>query len=121
VKQDDTPVGVEQVIILENEQAIRDGIKSVRLDDNVVDWCLITYNAPKSKTLKFHASGSGGLDEMKQHLKDDVVMYGLIRKTEKIDDTVAIKFCFVDWCVLSQLFLNKKGVEKISTGCTEQT
>lgn len=97
VKQDDTPVGVEQVIILENEQAIRDGIRSVRLDDNATDWCLVTYNAPKSKTLKFHGSGSGGLEEMKQHLKDDVIMYGLIRKMEIIDSTEAIKFCFVDW------------------------
>lgn len=34
---------------------------------------------------------------MKQHLKDDVVMYGLIRMVEMIDSTEAIKFCFVDW------------------------
>lgn len=34
---------------------------------------------------------------MKQHLKDDVVMYGLIRMVETIDSTEAIKFCFVDW------------------------
>lgn len=53
VKQDDTPVGVEQVIVLENEQAIKEGIRSVRLDDNVIDWCLVTYTAPKSKTLRY--------------------------------------------------------------------
>ena len=34
---------------------------------------------------------------MQTHFKDNVVMYGLIRVTERIDDTEAVKFCFVDW------------------------
>jgi len=98
IKQDDTPVNMDSsVIILENEAAIKGAIQSVRRDDDQLDWCLITYNAPKSKTLKFLASGNGGLDEMKQHLKDDIVGYGLIRMVETIDSTEAIKFCFVDW------------------------
>lgn len=46
---------------------------------------------------RFHASGSGGLEELRTHLKQDVVMYGLIRANEQIDDTVAVKFCFIDW------------------------
>jgi len=85
------------VISFADEQAIQDAIKSVRSDGNPNDWCLITYTAPKSSTLKLHASGQGGLDELRSHLKDDVVMYGLVRTTDKIDDTVAVKFCFVDW------------------------
>eukprot|EP01126_Amoeba_proteus_P015624 TRINITY_DN1705_c0_g2_i3.p1 TRINITY_DN1705_c0_g2~~TRINITY_DN1705_c0_g2_i3.p1 ORF type:complete len:392 (+),score=92.95 TRINITY_DN1705_c0_g2_i3:577-1752(+) len=97
VKQDETPTEVEQVIVLENEAAIKDSIRSVRLDDNTINWCLVTYTAPKSKTLRFHASGSGGLPELLHHLRDDVVMYGLIRMLEVIDSTEAIKFCFIDW------------------------
>jgi len=97
VKQSETPVGVDQVIILKDEQAIRDAIREVRRDDSAADWCLITYDAPKSKTLQFHASGNGGLNELITHLTETVVMYGILRKTEKIDETVAVKFCFVDW------------------------
>jgi hypothetical protein len=98
VKQDDTPVSVEGgVIAFENESAIRDAIQAVRRDDTASDWCLVTYNAAKSKTLKFLASGNGGLAEMKAQLKDDIVGYGLIRMLEIIDSTEAVKFCFVDW------------------------
>jgi len=85
------------VITLQNEDEIINGIKAVRNDSDPTDWCLVTYSAPKSTVLKFHASGSGGLEELRGHLKDDVIMYGLIRTNEQIDDTVAIKFCFIDW------------------------
>jgi len=82
---------------LQDENAILSGIKAVRDDSDQTNWCLITYTAPKTNTVKLHATGSGGLSEMRTHFKDDVVMYGLVRVTEKIDDTVAVKFCFVDW------------------------
>jgi len=85
------------VVTFEDEGAIQDAIKSVRNDSNPNNWCLVTYTAPKSATLKFHAAGQGGLSEMQGHLKNDVIMYGLIRASEQIDDTVAVKFCFVDW------------------------
>jgi hypothetical protein len=41
--------------------------------------------------------GSGGLAEFKHYLKDNVVMYGLYRTTEKIDDSITVKFLHVDW------------------------
>jgi len=85
------------IINFQDEQAILNGIRDVRDDTNLVDWVLITYVAPKSNTLKFHASGEGGLNELLPHLKDDVVMYGLLRQYERIDETEAVKFCFVDW------------------------
>jgi uncharacterized protein YihD (DUF1040 family) len=85
------------VITLEDESSIIGGIKAVRSDADPVNWCLVTYAAPKSTILRFHASGSGGLEELRAHLKDDVIMYGLIRANEQIDDTVAVKFCFIDW------------------------
>jgi hypothetical protein len=34
---------------------------------------------------------------MRTHFKNDVIMYGLLRCSEQIDDTVAVKFCFIDW------------------------
>jgi len=88
---------LEGAITLQDEAGITAALKDFRADANAVDWVLFTYTAPKSNTLKFHASGDKGLAEMRTHFKDDVVMYGLIRVNEKIDDTVAVKFCFVDW------------------------
>jgi len=96
-KQTSASTKIEGVVSYQDEDAITGAIKAVRNDSDPTDWCLITYTAPKSSTLKFHASGSGGLEELRTHLKDDVIMYGLIRTNEQIDDTVAIKFCFIDW------------------------
>lgn len=96
-KQQATSTRADGVISFQDEDAVIDAIKSVRNDSTPIDWCLVTYTAPKSSVLKFHASGSGGLEELRAHLKDDVIMYGLIRTTEQIDDTVAVKFCFIDW------------------------
>jgi hypothetical protein len=50
-----------------------------------------------SLTARFAGSGSGGLEEMRALFKNDAIIYGLVRCNEQIDDTVAVKFCFVDW------------------------
>jgi len=92
-----TSTALQGAITLQDEAGIRAAIQSVRDDADPNDWVLITYTAPKSNTVKLHAAGSGGLASMRTHFKDDVVMYGIVRVTEKIDDTVAVKFCFVDW------------------------
>jgi len=76
---------------------IRQSIAEVRYDGNDTDWVLITYDGPRSNTLKLEGTGSGGLDELKSHLRPDAVMYGLYRTTEKIDDSVTVKFVHIDW------------------------
>jgi hypothetical protein len=96
-KQVSSSTSTGGVISFQDEESVINGIKSVRNDQDQTDWCLVTYTAPKSSTIKFHASGSGGLEELRTHLKQDVIMYGLIRVNEQIDDTVAVKFCFIDW------------------------
>jgi len=96
-KQVTSSTRADGVISFQDEEAVINGIKTVRNDNEPIDWCLVTYTAPKSSTIKFHASGSGGLEELRTHLKQDVIMYGLIRVNEQIDDTVAVKFCFIDW------------------------
>jgi hypothetical protein len=76
---------------------MRQAIAEVRYDGNDTDWVLITYDGPRSNTLKLEGTGSGGLHELKSHLRPDVVMYGLFRTTEKIDDSVTVKFVHIDW------------------------
>jgi len=99
--QSDTHGGVvktiESVVAFIDEEGIKQAIQEVRNDNNDSDWVLITYDAPQSKTLKLVGIGSGGLHELKSHLNDDVVMYGLLRVTERIDDSVTVKFIYVDW------------------------
>jgi len=88
---------IEKVVEYIDEESIKHAIQEVRRDSSNTDWVLITYDAPQSKTLKLAGVGSGGLEELKSHLTPEVVMYGLIRITEKIDDSVTVKFCHIDW------------------------
>lgn len=88
---------VDGIIQLADEEAILNGIRAVRSDADPANWCAITYTAPKSSAVKFAGSGSGGLEEMRALFKNDAIIYGLIRCNEQIDDTVAVKFCFIDW------------------------
>jgi len=88
---------VEKVIDFQDFDGVKQAIADVRYDGSDTDWVLITYDGPRSNTLKLEGIGSGGLHELKNHLKDNVVMYGLLRTTEKIDDSVTVKFCHIDW------------------------
>eukprot|EP01120_Amphizonella_sp_Union-15-10_P013757 TRINITY_DN6474_c0_g1_i1.p1 TRINITY_DN6474_c0_g1~~TRINITY_DN6474_c0_g1_i1.p1 ORF type:complete len:530 (+),score=95.95 TRINITY_DN6474_c0_g1_i1:51-1592(+) len=84
-------------ILFEDEQAIRTAIQSVRRDDDDTNWCVVTYNAPKSKTLKLLAKGVDGLDGLKNALADNIVGYCLLRTTEQIDHSTTVKFVFINW------------------------
>jgi len=88
---------VEAIINFEDEAGIKAAIKAVRADSDPTTWCLITYTAEKSKTLKLHATGTGNMDDLKGHLSDKIVAYGLYRTTDKVDDSVTVKFVWIDW------------------------
>jgi len=80
---------------------IREAIKSVRQDNNLVDWALATYdhsgNKTQSKSLVLVGTGQGGLSELKSKLADNIVGYALYRTTERVDDSETVKFVFIDW------------------------
>jgi len=88
---------VEKVVDFQDLDGIKQAIADVRYDGSDTDWVLITYDGPRSNTLKLAGMGSGGLDELKGCIKDNVVMYGLYRTTDQIDDSVTVKFCYIDW------------------------
>jgi len=85
--------GVEFV----DEAAGKDALKSVRNDKSEIDWCLFTYEDAKSSKVALKGTGSGGIEELKTHLGNDVIGYGLVRKTDKIDDSVTVKFVYIFW------------------------
>jgi hypothetical protein len=87
----------KDALLFDNEENVRGGIKSVRDDSNDTNWCIISYDAPRSKTLTLAGSGSGGVAEFIENLKDDQVCYGLVRLIEAVDNSQTVKFCFVNW------------------------
>jgi len=87
----------ESSVVMKDEESIREYIQSVRRDDDPTDWCLITYDAPKSNTLVTLAKGSGGINELVSHLAPEIAAYGLYRKSDQIDLSETVKFCFIDW------------------------
>lgn len=89
--------GSSDQVTFVNEEEAKAHIKEVRTDGSETDWCLFTYEDPKSNNVVFLGKGSGGVAEMIPHLKDDVVAYGVVRKIDQIDMTAHAKFCFVNF------------------------
>jgi hypothetical protein len=81
----------------DQEHIGKEAIADVRNDNTDTNWCLFSYQGPKSQNVVFLAKGNGGVPEMVEHLKDDIVGYGLVRKTEVIDDSTTVKFAFIMW------------------------
>lgn len=58
------------------------------------DWALLGY-AGQTNALQLVGTGSGGLAALRAKLDGNNAYYGLLRTTEKIDDSVTTKFVFV--------------------------
>jgi len=80
-----------------DESGGKAALQEVRKDSFDTDWCLFGYENAKSQKIVLLGKGSGGIEELKEQLKDDIVGYGLIRKTDKIDDSITVKFAFIMW------------------------
>jgi hypothetical protein len=76
---------------------LRQQVNTIRDDNSGVNWVLIGYSEPSKPQLVFLGKGSGGVAELKAQLSPDNVAYGLARKIERIDDTDAVKFCYIRW------------------------
>jgi len=87
----------QKIVECENETEVRELIQSVRNDNDPTEWCLVTYSGPRSNILVTLGSGTGGAEAMAAQCQDDIVCYGLIRKTEQIDNSTTVKFAFITW------------------------
>jgi len=85
----------EQTIKFVDEEGLKADIKDVRNDSTSTDWVLVGYEGKKGNTMVSLGKGSGGVEEMISLLEDDMVGYGLVRKTEKIDESLTVKFVHV--------------------------
>lgn len=80
-----------------NEKELKAAIQDVRSDASKANWVLASYDAPNSNNILLLGSGAGGAEELVSLLKDDIVAYGLVRQTEKFDDSQRVMFAFINW------------------------
>jgi hypothetical protein len=80
-----------------NVDELRGYLQDVRNDQTPTNWLLLTYAANSKNALELVGTGTGGADELAQHLEDSKVYYGIVRAEEVIDQSVTVKFAFVHY------------------------
>ena len=93
--QKEAPRSVQNIVTFVGEDQIRHAIRAVRQDTDATDWVVITYDGPKSSNLILKGSGSGGLEQLREHLEVGAVSYGLLRRTNDFDGHITVKFVLV--------------------------
>jgi len=84
-------------LVFADEAGAKDAIADVRNNDTPTDWVLFTYSDKAKNTLDLTGKGTGALSALKGHLDVAKMSYGLVRVTDKIDNSVTIKFVFICW------------------------
>jgi len=93
-----------------NEDQAKTAFTEVRSNDHPANWLLFTYSDTSKNTLDFIGSGNGGVNELRGHLDDSKASYGLVRVTDKIDNSVTVKFVFIVWCGEKVAFVKKAQI-----------
>lgn len=94
-------------LVFADESSATAALKDVRSNDIPTNWVLFTYSESGKNTLELVGTGSGGVEELKSHLIESKMFYGLVRVTEKIDNSITVKFVFVLWCGTKVPFVQK--------------
>ena len=81
-----------------SDPAIREAYEQIRNDADETNWLLITYAEGSDKTWALLAKGSGGLDELKEHLNDEFRGFGYLRCITGDDLSKRAKFVFITYC-----------------------
>ncbi|KAJ1549392.1 hypothetical protein HK405_004191 [Cladochytrium tenue] len=77
---------------------IADVYEEVRNDASETDWLLLEYVSDKVDAVTLAGKGTGGLEELKQNLKEDQAAYGFLRVIVGNDElSRRAKFVFITW------------------------
>ncbi|KAM0787897.1 hypothetical protein ACM66B_003946 [Microbotryomycetes sp. NB124-2] len=77
---------------------IREAYEQVRNDKDSTTWLLLDYDGDRSDKLKLTAKGTGGLDELKEHLSDDRASFAYAKITYANDkESQREKFIFITY------------------------
>lgn len=90
-----------------NEAEAKKALSEVRSNSSPTNWCLFTYSEAKQNDLDLVATGTGDVEELKAHLDESKMAYGLVRVTDMIDNSVTVKFVFIIWCGEKVSFIKK--------------
>jgi len=90
-----------------NESQAQQAIADLRSNDTPTNWVLFTYSDDVKNGIDLVGSGVNGVEELKQKLTDNKVFYGLVRVTDRIDQSVTVKFVFIIWVGEKVSFVQK--------------
>jgi hypothetical protein len=97
-------------VVFSDEARAKQAFQELRSNDHPSNWVLFTYSDSAKNTLDFIGSGNGGVEELKGHLNETKSSYGLVRVTDKIDNSVTVKFVFIFWCGEKVPFVKKAQI-----------
>jgi hypothetical protein len=93
-------------LVFADEASANAALKDLR-SPSETNWVLFTYSDSAKNTIQLVGSGSGGVEEFKTHLDESKMFYGLVRVTDRIDNSVTVKFVFICWCGNKVPFVQK--------------
>jgi len=76
---------------------IKDAIADVRNDRTPTNWVLLTYQGENSNDVALTGKGDGGVNELISLLQDNNVGYGIVRVSERFDNSDTVKFVYIRW------------------------
>ncbi|KAG9300714.1 hypothetical protein G9A89_023512 [Geosiphon pyriformis] len=81
-----------------SDPIIRDTYHEVRDDKSEINWLLLQYEKGQIDKLQIAAKGSGGLEQLVEHLSEDEASFGYCRVNVSNDElSVRTKFIFITW------------------------
>lgn len=87
-----------QTVEVEVSPELQEAIGNLRNDDSDTSWVIGTFeNGNIKNPLSLVGNGSGDIEEFKECLEDDKVMYGLYRAKDTLDGIETIKFVYIYW------------------------
>ena len=80
----------------QSDSSIAETWENIRRDGDI-NWLLVGYDDNDAKQIKLVGSGSGGFSELKSHLDDNAVLYGVFKVIGVDQDSRRTKLVFVTW------------------------
>ncbi|XP_049850498.1 uncharacterized protein LOC126322706 [Schistocerca gregaria] len=89
------PKGQGDQLRVQDDQAARDVIKSVRHGTGGLNWAMLTYSSPSCLVLS--AKGTRGLSEVRSALRDNEPAYVFLSMDQTVDSTTMRRFIYIRW------------------------
>jgi len=100
-------------------QEVTDAIMDVKKDKSETNWIVTSYEENDTKKpLKLVASGTGGVDDLVDHLGTDLIAYVFIRVIDIIEGIKTVKFAFITFIGPDVSIMKKAKVATNKGGVT---